>query len=302
MRPYLLFVSGITGIAGVSFIQNITATNALLLSTAAFLSYGFGQALTDCFQTDTDALSAPYRPLVRGVVTERQVLVVSLLGLVFCISVFAVFNPSNLILGALAGIGLATYTPFKRKWWAGPFYNAGVVALLFVMAFRSRGQTYYSFEVFLTLCVVFFGYANFVLAGYFKDISADRATGYNTLPVVVGRRAAAFVSDVFAALTVVSAAAVIAGSLGSMRSLFSNIVTVGFAGSGIVTALVAQRRLHKVATDAEAHSAIALVVHSYILLLSGVASFQKPTWSVALCMFYAAFVLVLKMRPAQDQI
>ncbi len=165
MRPYLLFVSGITGIAGVSFITDITMPNALLLSVAAFLSYGFGQALTDCFQTDTDALSAPYRPLVRGVVTKNQVLAVSLLGLVICISIFALFNPTNLILGALAGAGLATYTPFKRKWWAGPFYNAGIVTLLFVMAFRSHvGEAYYSFQVVLTLCVVLWGYANFVLA------------------------------------------------------------------------------------------------------------------------------------------
>ena len=36
------------------------------------------------------------------------------------------------------------------------------------------------------LLAVFFGYANFVLAGYFKDVDADRATGYHTLPVVFG--------------------------------------------------------------------------------------------------------------------
>ena len=46
-----------------------------------FLGYGFGQALTDCFQTDTDKLSAPYRPLSQGVVSVRNVLAVSLGGL-----------------------------------------------------------------------------------------------------------------------------------------------------------------------------------------------------------------------------
>ena len=44
---------------------------AVLIGLAFFVSYGFGQALTDCFQTDTDALSAPYRPLVRGLVEEE---------------------------------------------------------------------------------------------------------------------------------------------------------------------------------------------------------------------------------------
>ena len=39
------------------------------------------------------------------------------------------------------------------------------------------------------MAATFFGYANFVLAGYFKDIEADRATGYRTFPVVFGRGA-----------------------------------------------------------------------------------------------------------------
>jgi len=69
MRPYLLFLSGITGIAGVAAVPGAPTPTVLLVFVASFLSYGFGQALTDCFQTDTDALSAPYRPLVRGTVS-----------------------------------------------------------------------------------------------------------------------------------------------------------------------------------------------------------------------------------------
>ena len=80
MRPYLMFVSGITGIVGLSFADRVPPAEALLVSLASFLSYGFGQALTDCFQTDTDALSAPYRPLIQGVVSKRQVLSISLTG------------------------------------------------------------------------------------------------------------------------------------------------------------------------------------------------------------------------------
>src|SRR5512146_1652118 len=86
MRPYLLFVSGIVGAAGLAFGDLAAGIRAGAVFAAAFLSYGFGQALTDCFQIDTDALSAPYRPLTRGTISRLQTFVVSVVGLIFCIS------------------------------------------------------------------------------------------------------------------------------------------------------------------------------------------------------------------------
>jgi 4-hydroxybenzoate polyprenyltransferase len=135
MRPYLLFVSGITGICGMSFITDISISKSILIFLASFLSYGFGQALTDCFQTDTDSISSPYRPLTKGVISKSQVLSISVIGLIICVSIFSIFNSINLLLGILSGLGLATYTYFKKKFWAGPFYNAWIVSVLFLMAF-----------------------------------------------------------------------------------------------------------------------------------------------------------------------
>ncbi|MBN1446981.1 MAG: UbiA family prenyltransferase, partial [Bacteroidetes bacterium] len=120
MRPYLLFVSGITVLAGLAT-GNPGIAVIVVTGTAGFLSYGFGQALTDCFQTDTDALSSPYRPLVKGLVTPRQVGIVSLVGLAAVAAGLAWFNPHNLWLATVGAIGLATYTPFKRRWATG--YN-----------------------------------------------------------------------------------------------------------------------------------------------------------------------------------
>ncbi|MGB5289679.1 MAG: hypothetical protein WBN42_14415, partial [Ignavibacteriaceae bacterium] len=68
MRPYLMFVSGVTGIVGMSFAASRDPIKTSLIFIASFLSYGFGQALTDCFQIDTDSISSPYRPLTQGVV------------------------------------------------------------------------------------------------------------------------------------------------------------------------------------------------------------------------------------------
>jgi hypothetical protein len=76
----------------------------------------------------------------------------------------------------------------------------------------------------------------------------------------------------------------------------------GFGLLGVATAILGQVRLHAVRTDEEAHRAISPVVHSYILLLSCLAAFQKPEWAFLLAVFYAVFVLVMKARPATNQI
>ena len=305
MRPYLMFVSGITGLVGMSFTPRLSVTDFILRFAASFLSYGFGQALTDCFQIDTDSLSSPYRPLTQGIISRIQAYVVSAVGLTFCIAVFASGNFSNLLLGVAAGSGLATYTYFKRRWWGGPFYNAWIVAVLCSMAFLSGAQSFsqlLSSPMRWVLLAVLFGYANFVLSGYFKDIEADRTTGYHTLPVVFGRRVSAWTSDFLALASIVFATIVLLAGENAPGSVTESVFSCAFFAIAVVVSVIAQVRLHAVTTDYEAHRAIAPVVHSYILLLSAVACSQKPAWTWLFILFYAAFIVILKIRPAQNQI
>jgi 4-hydroxybenzoate polyprenyltransferase len=305
MRPYLMFVSGITGLVGMSFIPDLSTSDFILRFAASFLSYGFGQALTDCFQIDTDSISSPYRPLTRGVISRIQAFVTSAVGLTLCIAIFATGNLSNLLLGAAAGSGLATYTYFKRRWWGGPFYNAWIVAVLCAMAFLSGAQSCSQIVSTPMACVLFsvlLGYANFVLSGYFKDIEADRATGYNTLPVVFGRDVSAWASDVLALGSAVFAAVAVLGLARTIPSALTEHAQWVFFLPAVGASLLAQVRLHKVTTDNGAHRAIEPVVHSYILLLSSIVTAQKPEWTGFLVLFYGAFVAVLRFRPAKNQI
>ena len=106
MRPYLLFVSGMTGLTGISLSENNDLIKLSLILIAAFLSYGFGQALTDCFQVDTDSISSPYRPLTQGKINKTQVLSISITGLIICVTIFSFFNSYNLLLGIISGFGL----------------------------------------------------------------------------------------------------------------------------------------------------------------------------------------------------
>jgi 4-hydroxybenzoate polyprenyltransferase len=209
-----MFLSAVTGIAGMALAPAVSVFDLLMLATLFFLAYGFGQALTDCFQTDTDVLSAPYRPLAQGRLRQRDVLVVSLAGLMAGGVVLAVYNPLNVALVAVGVAGLATYTWFKRRWWGGPFYNGWIVVDLCLIGYASGlGATGAPFdwtpELAATLPAVLFGYANFVLSGYFKDVSADRASGYSTMPVVYGMGRSALASDVLAVLALLSCSLVL---------------------------------------------------------------------------------------------
>ena len=311
MRPYLLFLSGITGILGLALGPAISAGSALMVGSAFFLSYGFGQALTDCFQLDTDSLSAPYRPLVQGRLSRRQVLAVSLAGLLLCGVILMQLHLLNALPAALSVLGLATYTHFKRRWWGGPFYNAWIVALLVIMGYLAavgagaapgarRMPSLWPPGLTGGLIVAFFGYANFVLTGYYKDVSADRATGYRTLVVTFGLKPSAIVSDGFAILAL---AGVLVAGLPRLAGLEGPVLpAVALVSAGTVAATVAQVRLHRVRHETDAHFAIVPVVHAYVLWLAGLSLFYRPTWAPGLLAFYAAFALSLARRPEKEQV
>jgi 4-hydroxybenzoate polyprenyltransferase len=303
MRPYLLFVSAVTGMAGLSLVNGVPLPSLIVLGVMFFLTYGFAQALTDCFQTDTDRLSAPYRPLVRGTLRPRDVMVVSLIGLAACAAIVIAFNPANVLVAALTIVGVATYTWFKKRWWAGPWYNAWIVSLVVLIGYLAGagavGKTGVVSPALLGIMLAALAaYANFVLTGYFKDIRADRATGYRTLPVVFGRRISAWVSDGFAVLAFAGAGIALSGRAWDIGVWFA----LPFLAAAVVSMGLAQWRLHRVRTDAGAHRAIEPVVHSYILLLAALAVANQPLWAPFVPAFYFAFVWTVSHRPMAAQI
>jgi len=305
MRPYLLFVSGITGIAGMALSSTASALPLFLVFVASFFAYGFGQALTDCFQTDTDSISAPYRPLAAGKVSRTAILAMSLLGLAACVVILALRNPWNLAIGLTGAAGLATYTTFKRRWWGGPWYNAWIVAGLCAMGFLgANGESPPVFPAaFLPmLATVFFGYANFVLSGYFKDIRADAATGYFTFPVTFGRRPAAVASDFLAALFLASSIWVTVTVLHSTQPELGRLFALIFAVPGVTYLVTAQIQLHRNRADQEAYAPILRVVNAYILILSALASLLRPEWTLLLVVHYSLYIMILSRRPEVSQI
>ncbi len=305
MRPYLLPISGLAGLAGMA-LADLTIGWRTAAGLAVFvLSYGFGQALTDCFQVDTDRLSAPHRPLVRGRISRRQVLAVSLAGLAASTVLLAVLNIWNLALAAAAVGGLLAYTPLKRRWWAGPLANAWVVALLPVMGWLvapgNRLPMLPATQAVLAAALAgLLAYANFVLVGYLKDVQADRAAGYDTFAVRFGWRGTAVASDAWAA------AALAAGALAVWVRAASPVGAKwpGWAILGLAAlfTLFNQATVHRTSREDRAYLPTIGAARVFLLLqLAMVLTGRTALWPVGAATF-AAFEFLLLTRPDRRQV
>jgi 4-hydroxybenzoate polyprenyltransferase len=303
MRPYLLFVSGSAALVGLAYIEKDLGWIAMVAFIPLFLSYGFGQALTDCFQTDTDSISSPYRPLVQGIISKKQVLGVSLSGLLISVIILGYLNPVILIFGMFSVLGLLTYTFFKKYWWGGPPWNAWIVALLPIIGrYVDRGFQLSDLTIprelpfLLSIFAIFFAYSNFVVMGYFKDITADRETGYQTFPVVFGWKPAAIYSD----LTGFMAFLFTGGALYTIGDI--SVWSVALFATASATSLYAQIGIHKTRNEQKTHRFIENCVRSFILYCLAIVIACKPEWLFWVIIFYMLFELVLYLRPEKSQV
>ncbi len=301
MRPYLLFISGIAGLSGMALgLENAPIGIEFILAFVAFfLSYGFGQALTDCFQVDTDTLSASYRPLSKGILSIKHVKIVSIAGLILCVIFLLIPNYRNILLGVLSIIGLSTYTTVKKKYWAGgPFYNAWIVALLPIMGYLvttgANFSTLLNDSLFLVVLLNLFAYSNFVLIGYLKDISADKATGYRTFPVVWGWDKTVIVGFIISVISIILCALFINWSIIS-TSIF--IIAGVLSLTGNVMALLSKSK-----TEEDATIPILMTVRSFILWNLAIITSIFPDWLIPGVIYFLLFELVLKFRPEKGQI
>lgn len=301
MRPYLLFISGVAGFAGMALAADHISLNWMgwVGLPAFFFAYGFGQALTDCFQIDTDRISAPYRPLSQGIVSAHLVKIAALSGLILVSTILISLNFHNLALCTMSIIGLATYSYFKREhWWAGPFYNAWIVALLPAMGYLIISKSGFDAlgkpEIIHLLLLSFFAYSNFVLIGYLKDITADRETGYHTFPVVFGWNVTIWVGDVFVLLsTYLVYKLVIGHPLGILTALLGTIVAV----SGQVYAHFTRNK-----TEKNTAFPVSATVRSFILWHLAVCVAYHSSLLLFAIVFYLLFEWVLSARPLREQI
>lgn len=297
-RPYLMFVSGAAALPGLA-LADTSLARAVPAFAVLFASYGLGQALTDVFQTDTDALSAPERPLVQGTIERRTVLIASLGGLIACGAVLVALSPAAAIPAALSVGMLATYTPLKRRWWGGPPWNSAVVGLLPLLGRMAGGAglgaSLADSAVRAAMASSFATYAVFVLLGYLKDVEADRATGYDTAAVRFGRHAAIAWSLAFLLPGLGASAWLIAPHLSA-----SPAAALWALGAALLVG--AHALTWGSMSDEDAWPGIQASVHGFVALHLGEAALIDPRLTWPAWLLFAASIAAMLQRPARRQV
>ncbi len=151
-----------------------------------------------------------------------------------------------------------------------------------------------SAELGSLLLLTLVAYAHFVLMGYLKDVSADRATGYNTFPVRWGYGPTVWASDVL-----LLAAIALCTELTS-RSTIGLI----FLCMGSLVGVAGQVFAHVTKDRREANTAFPILatVRGFVLWhLAVVATYWAGGWVYCVA-YYVAFEVTLIRRPEHAQI
>ena len=301
MRPYLLFVSGIAGLMGTTLTSNSQWdwTTFAISFIPFFLGYGFGQALTDAFQTDTDKISSPYRPLSQGIITPKQVILTSIVGLTLIAAILVYLSFDNIIFSLMSVFGLATYSIVKRYWPFGPFHNSWIVMLLPIMGYLNMGGEVTDLaantSLWYAFLISFFSYYNFVVIGYLKDIEADRETNYNTFPVVFGWNATLWIGNINILIYLILAAMIVGNlfSIAGLVIIITSIVAIYGQYKGFIS---------KNHNPEEARIPIENTVRAFLLIHSVIMIHMNPGLVYFCGIFYLLFEAVLFYRPERTQI
>lgn len=198
LRPHFFVFPAGAALVGASALPSTPEPwRVALAATAAGLGWGVGQLLNDLLDVDADAIDAPDRPAVRGLLPLGPTAAVALaLSAVVTAATLAV-HPAALILVVVAAVLLAAYAPAKRVPLLGNLAHAALVATAAAIGLASAAP-----ERTLELAIASgrreLAYAAFVAAlylqaNYEKDRAGDALAGYRTLAHVLGVRGSAIV-------------------------------------------------------------------------------------------------------------
>jgi 4-hydroxybenzoate polyprenyltransferase len=142
--------------------------------------------LNDYCDRRLDALSKPNKPLVRGLVTPREALVVGILMILLMLALLLFLNPLALWISlAYLALGQAYNLGLKSTPWSGLVFS---LAIALIPLYALVGVNRVSPAIFWLVPASFLIGVALNLANALPDIEGDRAGGANTLAVLLGVR------------------------------------------------------------------------------------------------------------------
>ena len=196
LRPHFFALPAGAAFAGASAPERVeSGARVALAAAAAALGWGVGQLLNDLFDVGADAIDAPQRPAVRGLLPEGPTVLVALgLGLLVTAATIAV-HPRAFLLALGATVLLLSYDALKPYPLLGNLAHGALIALasLIGAAAATPDRTLPSVVAGAWSAAALSGAwaAVYLEANYEKDRLGDARAGKLTLPRLIGLRASA---------------------------------------------------------------------------------------------------------------
>lgn len=172
--------------------------------------YGVGVVINDWFDREADAVNAPDRPFVAGLINPHVGLGLTLALSTGLLITAVVVAPPLALWSGIAIAGHLVYSATKRVPMVGNLANGADMSLFTVLGAVAVRPDAGWFDIpavtWFQTALVAVVLSGFCLVGYFKDVPGDRIAGYRTLPVSLGTRASARVAVLFPVLAVAAAA------------------------------------------------------------------------------------------------
>lgn len=264
------------------------------------LGYGVGVVINDWFDREADAVNAPDRPFVTGLINPHVGLALTLTMSASLMVVAVVVAPTLALWSVIAIGGHLVYSWSKRIPMLGNLVNGVDMALFTVLgavAVRpDAGWLDIPAVTWFQTALVAVAFSGFCLVGYFKDIEGDRVAGYRTLPVAIGTRASSRIAVIFpvVAVTAAGTAAVAdAGRAGVYAEVVFWVLLVA-AALGFTQSLVTLNR----APETRAYEALVWFIRATTLFFLSLGALHRPTLFLLLTVAIMAY-LELTLRATQ---
>ncbi|WP_297519886.1 geranylgeranylglycerol-phosphate geranylgeranyltransferase [Thermococcus sp.] len=201
-RPHNCVLAGVVGVLGsvVAVGHLPDAFRTLLVFLVVTLGCAGGNTINDYFDYEIDRINRPERPLPRGAMSRRTALYYALF--LFAVGLFlaALINVYAQILAVVAYVTMFLYAwKLKPMPFLGNLAVAGLTGATPLYGAVAVGRI--GLAGTLAVCAFLVNVAREVVKDI-EDFDGDIAKGAKTLPIIWGKRKAAYVGAIFAVLTV----------------------------------------------------------------------------------------------------
>ncbi len=203
-RPHNCVLAGIVGLLGaiVAVGHFPSAEKALLAFLVVTLGCAGGNTINDYFDYEIDKINRPSRPIPRGAMSKKTAFVYSLALMAVGLVLAFMINLYAFVLALIAYTAMILYAwKLKPLPFVGNLVVAGLTGATPLYGAIAVGKI--GLAGYLALCAFLVNVAREVVKDI-EDVEGDLSKGAKTLPIVWGKKKAAYIGTLFSVLTVLA--------------------------------------------------------------------------------------------------